>query len=261
MKAKIFNQRIIYSYYARINNFGDSFNRDLVNYFDAELIYVVPEKSQTVFTGSILGNFKREYSGYILGAGFISERYVRNSNQWKIRIIRGPLSGKRCDAPSEVLYADPGILASKIYPCQEKKKFKLGIVPHKRDIDFIKHLSCVAETKIIDPRDHPFKVAKQIKQCRFIASSSLHGLIFADSFRIPNIHLRLGDRPVGGIFKFCDYYLGMDVDPEHLDYRPDLSVEEIIGRCKLRYTENYLVEKQQEIERIYNSVFSEISQK
>ncbi|WP_169578128.1 polysaccharide pyruvyl transferase family protein [Salinimicrobium xinjiangense] len=224
------------------------------------MIFASPAESETVLTGSILGNFKREFSGYLLGAGFISERYDRQRNQWKIKIIRGPLSGKRCDAPPEVLYADPGILASKIYPCQEKKKFKLGIVPHKRDIDFIKNLSCVAEIKIIDPRDHPFKVAKQIKQCHFIASSSLHGLIFADSFRIPNIHLRFGDRPVGGLFKFKDYYYGMDVDPEHLDYRPDLLVEEIIGRCKLRYTENYLVEKQQEIERIYNSVFSKINQ-
>ncbi len=259
-RAGILSRKKIYSYYARINNFGDRFNKDLVRFFNAELIFVTSEASEMVLTGSILGNFQRNFSGYILGAGFISERYNRKDNQWKLKIIRGPLSAKRCDAPPEVLFADPGILASRIYCIQENKKFPLGIVPHKRDVDYIKTKSFNSEVKIIDPRDHPLKVAKYINQCHHIASSSLHGLIFADSFRIPNIHLRFGDRPVGGFFKFNDYYLGMDVEPEHLNYIPSLKVEEIIKRCRLRYTESYLNGKQQEVERIYHSIFTESKQ-
>ena len=52
-----------------------------------------------------------------------------------------------------------------------------------------------------------------LTSCELIFSSSLHGLIVADSFGIPNIHMELSDKLVGGNFKFEDYY--SSVDKEH----------------------------------------------
>ena len=45
-----------------------------------------------------------------------------------------------------------------------------------------------------------------IASCRFLFSSSLHGLIFADSYSVPNAHLRLSTRVLGAEHKFRDYY-------------------------------------------------------
>jgi pyruvyltransferase len=39
-----------------------------------------------------------------------------------------------------------------------------------------------------------------------ILSSSLHGLILADAYEIPNKRLVIGNRLLGSDFKFMDYY-------------------------------------------------------
>ena len=42
-----------------------------------------------------------------------------------------------------------------------------------------------------------------------ILSSSLHGMIFADSYDIPNAHLLLSKKVIGGDYKFKDYRSGV----------------------------------------------------
>ncbi len=253
--AIITGKKIVYSKYARVNNFGDKFNLDLVRFFNAELIYVSSAlKSQMVLTGSILGDYPRDFSGNILGAGFIADRYNRIDNSWKIDILRGPLSAKQCGAGKEVVYGDPGILASKIFPVNKEKVFEIGIIPHSRDLQLVNSLRWGNNVRIISPRQSPSNVAEEMKQCKCIASSSLHGLIFADSFRIPNIHLKFSDHVIGGFHKFDDYYLGMQAKPEHLLYSSILRIEDIVARCRLRYTEKFLNQRQEEIKKIIYSV-------
>jgi len=59
---KLVGQKIMYSYYARVNNFGDLFNKDLISYFNVKLIYVNNYKrSQASLLGSILGMYPREF--------------------------------------------------------------------------------------------------------------------------------------------------------------------------------------------------------
>ena len=43
--------------------------------------------------------------------------------------------------------------------------------------------------KIINVQQSVTKVAEEISQCEVIASSSLHGIIFADSYEIPRLWL------------------------------------------------------------------------
>jgi len=43
-------------------------------------------------------------------------------------------------------------------------------------------------------------------QCRTIVSSSLHGLVVADSLGIPNMRMICSDRIRGGDYKYDDYY-------------------------------------------------------
>lgn len=47
---------------------------------------------------------------------------------------------------------------------------------------------------------------KIINQCEFIFSTSLHGLVIADAFGIPNVRLNISSSLKGGDFKFLDYY-------------------------------------------------------
>jgi len=258
---KFINQPVIYSYYARINNFGDLFNIDLINYFGYKLIHTSSyKKSQASLLGSILQMYKSDYSGYVLGSGFIAERFNRLNNNWNIKMLRGPLSAKQCEAIN-CKFGDPGILASLVYNNNNvTKKYKLGILPHSSDYDIFKKLDLGKDVKIITARKTPVKVAKDILECDNIASSSLHGLIFADSYGIPNVHLKFGDKLIGGLHKFNDYYLGMGLEnpPKPVVFTNSLKKDEILDKCEMLFSKEIIVNKQQEIIEVYQNILNQL---
>ena len=53
--------------------------------------------------------------------------------------------------------------------------------------------------------------------CETIASSSLHGLIAADSFHIPNLWIKLSNRIIGNDFKYHDYYSSYGLEQSFVD--------------------------------------------
>ena len=73
--------------------------------------------------------------------------------------------------------------------------------------------------KFINVKDDPIAVLTEIAQCRCVLSSSLHGLIAADSFHIPNLHIVFSDRPLGDGYKFDDYYSAYGVQHSPRDLR------------------------------------------
>ena len=69
-------------------------------------------------------------------------------------------------------------------------------------------------------------VTRDILACRKIISSSLHGLVIADAYGIPNAWLGTdgragGSRPNGGEFKYLDYFASVNKlrRPHHVDLR------------------------------------------
>jgi pyruvyltransferase len=110
-----------------------------------------------------------------------------------------------------------------------------------------------SSVKNINPRKKSSQVAREINRCECIASSSLHGLIFSDSFSIPNVHLKFSNKLAGGNHKFNDYYLGMNTSHNFLDFSKNLTVNDIIKVCKV--VNNELVNEK--IERVH-SKFKEI---
>lgn len=246
------------SLYARVNNFGDLFSKDLLNFFGYKLLYVHSYKNSSMsLTGSILQMYHQDYSGFVMGSGFIHERFNRSDNEWKVRIIRGPLSKAQSGYTQPCLFGDPGILASAVFPEKVEKKYTLGILPHCADYDYIKQFNFDGQVKIISARQPALAVANEIQECENIASSSLHGLIFADSYGIPNIHLRFGDNLIGGNHKFKDYYLGMESEHEFISYT-NQSTNSIIEHCKIRFTRSFIQKKQNDILMVYKDVLSKL---
>jgi hypothetical protein len=73
---------------------------------------------------------------------------------------------------------------------------------------------------LLDLRNDPIKVLKQIAECETIISSSLHGLIAADALDIPNKRIKLSNHGhnFDVDFKFDDYYSIFDCEnPEYID--------------------------------------------
>ena len=78
---------------------------------------------------------------------------------------------------------------------------------------------------MIDVTHDPGEVIAAIAECEVVVSSSLHGLVVADSFDIPN-HWVTCDIPLfGGTWKFDDYFaaFGLTKVPGRIDDRDDMA--------------------------------------
>lgn len=109
-------------------------------------------------------------------------------------------------------FGDPALLLPRYYtPFSQRKKYKLGIIPHVIDLDF-DVINKIRETQtdilIIDLAHYEkwTDVIDNICSCEIIASSSLHGLIVSDAYNVPNCWITLSGKISGGLFKFYDYF-------------------------------------------------------
>lgn len=107
-----------------------------------------------------------------------------------------------------MVLGDPGLLSNLVFKPSSEVKYRVGVVVHYVD-EGDRRLKSIAEKPgylLINPLNTPQQVVKDITSCQLVLSSSLHGLIIADSFGVPNYWMPLSDKVVGGSYKFEDYY-------------------------------------------------------
>ena len=120
----------------------------------------------------------------------------------------------------------------------ERNLHDIGIVPHWTDDELWPKETQRArryrygECYYIDPARPALEVIKDIAGCRRIVSSSLHGIIVADSFSIPRRTERfkkMSSIHEGGEFKFHDYASAIEQPLEFgkLQWAPRDKVETI----------------------------------
>lgn len=218
-----------------LNNFGDCLQPDTLRHYGLTPVYVPSMgKSDIIMAGTILQWLDKDYEGIIIGTG--GDPDICGLKKARIIGVRGELTRNQILPPpicnvNNCLLGDCGLLARLVYPEAINKKHKLGIVPHFTDLhnEEIQELlgNFKNEITLISPLDSPRKVVRRIKECEYIISSSLHGLIIADAFNIPN--RRWVDRktmPDVDFYdrKFIDYYssLGIEESPIELKGNEDL---------------------------------------
>lgn len=202
-------------------NWGDDINKYFIesisnlNVLDlscSSFYKLLPVKAYSCI-GSILGIFNAgEYE--VWGSGLIEPDFQLKSLPKKIHSVRGPLTrqallNKGIECPPK--YGDPALLISRYYRKDVDKQYQWGIIPHYVDEDnslFIEFCQQHPEVLVIRMHDYEdwLDIPDKILQCHRIMSSSLHGLIIADSYGIPNVWLRFSNKIQGGNFKYLDYF-------------------------------------------------------
>lgn len=216
LKAKLvdpfFHGGVAAGYY-NINNFGDQITPDILVYFGARVFHCPKfRNADLVGVGSILHMVPSDYKGYILGSGLIDKKFARVFPSANALLVRGYLTKKLCELPASVRVGDPGLIADSVYEkyLSNEKTWEIGIVPHFYDFNSSRIAKLIQINRddilLIDVRRPPRSVIRDISKCNYILSSSLHGLIIADSLGIPNRWLHLSNRVEGDGFKFRDYY-------------------------------------------------------
>jgi hypothetical protein len=195
-------------------NFGDEITPYIVrSIWGRSCKWAKPEECDLAGAGSIIEMLQRKSNGKTIrvwGSGFIRQEEEENGSRKNLTFyaVRGPVSLARIGRSDGVALGDPGILANLVFRRSKKVTHKVGVLAHYVDADAksLERIKDNSDYLLIDPLQTPDKVALDITSCQYILSSSLHGLIFADSFGVPNNWMPLSDKVVGGDYKFKDYY-------------------------------------------------------
>lgn len=159
--------------------------------------------------GSVLG-FIREPSSVIYGTGFIKYDQEPLVNTMKICSVRGPLSEDKLFQygikPSGI-YGDMALVLPEYFrPDVKREKGRIGIISHFREKNDLYWNRFKDGSYInIDISGEVCDVVKKVISCDYVISSSLHGLIVADAYKVPSVWVRPSSNPSGDFFKFHDY--------------------------------------------------------
>lgn len=207
---------IYYKDGSKYGNFGDELSKfitsKLLDNNKYELVFNQQNcENNIVCIGSYL--HKAVNNSYIYGSGLRTNPPIEGGYSFKILnvgAVRGPLTkifleNKGIKCPDVI--GDPGLLISRFYKPKliSNLQNKIGIIPHKSNYKMYKDKNLKYYFHLIDPTDKWQNVINSIYSCKYIISSSLHGLICSDSFNKPNLWLdeyKISE----GDFKFRDYF-------------------------------------------------------
>ena len=210
---------------------------NVCNIYESNMSGIGSYLSYLLYSGNLKSRIKQKIlryftskDYYIWGTGFINYPMIPD-NEFRFRRIhvcslRGQLSKERVEKilgkTLEVPLGDGGLLVDRWVESNIQKKYDIGIIPHfkEQNSPIINELkNTYPNSVVINLRDTPKDVVRQIASCRTILSSSLHGLIVSDSFHIPNRHIMLygfGEKALGDGYKFADYYSSFGIQDKPL---------------------------------------------
>lgn len=168
--------------------------------------------SHHLVVGSIL--HKANEHSQVWGTGLHSPDNIPQSTaNAEIFALRGKLTEEALTNQFDVqlnniAFGDPALLMPTYYsPASKPKIYTVGIVPHYVDQHRVPQGDDLPSgVCVLNVGDDLESFISQLNLCEFILSSSLHGLILADAYAIPNKWIYLSDDIAGGSFKFRDYY-------------------------------------------------------
>lgn len=209
-------------------NFGDELSGVILKFLfkkysisDVKICFNESKKINMVFIGSLIGWANSKYNNiHVLGSGIRTEKdNINNKIKMKIHSVRGPLTKQYLEKFNynvSNIYGDPALLLPKFYSPNKISlcRNKIGVVGHLTN--FHKYNNISDSYIMINPTWKWEKVVDYIYSCDLILSSSLHGLILADAYNIPNIWL--DEFPLNeGHFKFKDYFLSQNRKYENIN--------------------------------------------
>ena len=184
----------------------------------------VNNKSIIFGTGFISNN------GDIGGDNFLSKSSIKHQTPYKIIAVRGPLSRQKMldfniECPEN--YGDPLMLM----PCLNNSYTNIedniiGIIPHYIDKNNKNYtlLKTNLEKKgynvkyiDIEVGANQKKLIDTINKCKYIISSSLHGVIMGIVYKKKTIFVEFSDKVIGNGFKFEDFFKSIGITYKNIN--------------------------------------------
>ena len=184
---------ILYRWQGRARNFGDELNTVLwpsllPGFFDDD------PATRFLGIGSILDlRHQGTELKLVAGSGYGGyEPPARLGRDWDIHWVRGPRTARILGLPPALGLGDPAILL----PCTGLTSNGVGPAQPRTRVGFMPHFESAAGgawdqaaaatgITLIDPRGDPLAITAAISRCSVLLSEALHGVIVADTLRVP----------------------------------------------------------------------------
>jgi pyruvyltransferase len=206
-------------FWSKSKNWGDALSPYLVGRISGKTVRY--DENPYCWKNFVIGSILDRADNYsiIWGSGMISPDALPRQKPYAIHAVRGPLTRERlvsAGAQCPEVYGDPALLLPRFFNPVSQKKWKIGVIPHNYDQQhpWINVVQREDGVKVIDVNSQIEQFVLDLISCECILSSSLHGLICADSYGIPNRRMILHGNLIGGDFKFFDYYAAANFIPE-----------------------------------------------
>lgn len=236
-------------YWILESNFGDLLNIYTVpKMLNTRVKWASPDNAEFMCIGSLLSTIILKHSVFnlikrlfkpikILGIGSIDGVHqiaYQNIPRCNWLCVRGKLTKKILQDNfkqnmDNCAVGDLGILISDYFDYKAiQKQYDFGIIFHHSENALNYKINTNNKSSlIIDVSNDVETVLKQIASCKCILSSSLHGLIVADSFNIPNKWICASSELIDAQkFKYLDYYSSLDIYDNIVSNFSDLILDE-----------------------------------
>jgi pyruvyltransferase len=202
-------------------NYGDIMSKYLAEKISNKKVITVSHPSKRLYMyllkhyvsiGSIISSANK--NSIVWGSGIIKKD--DNIRKAKFLAVRGPKTRERIlekgfQCPE--YYGDPALLMPNYYINNLKKKHTIGIIPHYVDYKEVSEQFKNNDlVKVIDLLTYNVeKTTEEILECERIISSSLHGVIVSQAYKIPALWVKFSNKLSGDNVKFYDYYESVGV--------------------------------------------------
>lgn len=206
-------------------NFGDMLTPWLLPRYGIVPVYREPRVARLIGVGSLIEFVDRDFAGALWGTGLMRDIAHPLPNATMLA-LRGPLTAERLGATVEPTYGDPGILVAR-HIAPPPPDGRIAVVPHghHRDNQRLAGMVRSADARVVNVHQGAARAVREIAAARAVVTTSLHGLITADSYGIPAVWTTLDPPLTGGDFKFRDYEA--TVTPGRSRYVPFEDVESL----------------------------------
>lgn len=224
------------------NNWGDDLNMYMFEFVTGRRVVnigyskVFPLRKIKVYSliGSIITFYQME-NKIIYGSGIMNPKSRVRGTPQKIISVRGPktrdvLVSNGIDCPKS--FGDPALLLPVFYfPKVSKKKggsviANMGTTESNKKIE---DLCKALNLKIISMTNYDkwTDVIDEIISSEFIISESLHGLIVAETYGIPNVWVEFVEHPSYWNFKFEDYFASIGKEEAIIRIQERIEIDSI----------------------------------
>ena len=198
-------------------NFGDALSALVVAHVAGRPVtHAGPGGAELFALGSLLQVVRRRHRGpradglrpWIWGSGLLHPVPADFLDNVRIALLRGPITAALLGVAAD-RFGDPGLLVPEVLGLSPASRDRIALVPHHSQMED-PGLRALAEREpaldLIDVRGDPAEICTRIGTARHVIAASLHGLIVADAYGVPNTWLAPGDQ---SRLKYHDYAAGV----------------------------------------------------